>query len=84
MTVDSGRHEAVSGAMPPGTASERGSSRKRRYRFRGRSGGTYYWDGVLPVSPGDSRHEQVSCPVAWFWGRQPAADVDATVQWPWP
>jgi hypothetical protein len=38
---------------------------KRRYRFTGRAGGRYYWESVLPV---DSRHEQVSCPVAWFWG----------------
>jgi hypothetical protein len=42
--------------------------KRRRYKFTGRAGGRYYWQSVLPVSPGDSRYEQFSCPVAWFWG----------------
>jgi hypothetical protein len=42
---------------------------RTRYRFTGQAGGTYYWQSVLPVAPGDSRHEQVSCPADWFWGR---------------
>lgn len=46
---------------------------KIRYRFTGRHGGRYYWQTALPVSPGDSRYEQISCPVDWFW--QPPADV---------
>jgi hypothetical protein len=44
-------------------------SPKQRYRFTGRSGDTYYWQSVLPVSHRDSRHEQLSCSVEWFWGR---------------
>ncbi|MFT4471418.1 hypothetical protein ACMX2H_16060 [Arthrobacter sulfonylureivorans] len=40
-----------------------------KYRFSHRSddGRTYYWVSVLPVTPNDSRHEQVSCRVDWFW-----------------
>lgn len=41
-----------------------------RYRFLYRAGGRYYWESVLPVSAGDSRHERVSCPVEWFWGKK--------------
>lgn len=41
---------------------------KQRYRFTGRAGNLYYWESVLPVSPGDSRHEQICCLVSWFWG----------------
>jgi hypothetical protein len=40
---------------------------RTRYRFSRQAGGRYYWHSVLPISPGDSRHEQVSCPVRWFW-----------------
>jgi hypothetical protein len=41
--------------------------KRRRYRFTGQAGGWYYWQSVLPVSPGDSRYEQFRCPVDWFW-----------------
>lgn len=27
----------------------------------------YYWYSVLPIGPNESRHEQISCSVAWFW-----------------
>lgn len=36
---------------------------KPRYRFVGSGGGRYYWEGPRI----DSRVEQVSCPVEWFW-----------------
>ena len=42
-----------------------------RYRFLHQAGGRYYWESVRPVSPGDSRHEQVSCDVGLFWGQRP-------------
>ena len=45
-------------------------SNRVRYLFQYRSGGRYYWMTARPVSPGESRYEQVSCPVAWFWGRR--------------
>lgn len=40
-----------------------------RYRFSHRSddGRTYYWESVFPIGPTESRHELISCPVAWFW-----------------
>jgi hypothetical protein len=45
------------------------SSRRTRYRFAGQAGGIYYWQSVLPIGPGDSRYEQISCRADWFWGR---------------
>ncbi len=36
-----------------------------RYRFTGRWGDRYYWERRIP---GDSRVEQISCSVEWFWG----------------
>jgi hypothetical protein len=43
---------------------------RQRYRFLGRiigrEGDRYIWESVLPI-PGDSRHEQIMCPVEWFW-----------------
>lgn len=44
------------------------SQAKVRYKFLYRWNGRYYWQSVLPV-PGDSRYDQVSCDVDWFWGR---------------
>lgn len=38
-----------------------------RFRFRGRVGDTYLWERAVP---GDSRTEQVTCSVAWFWSRR--------------
>jgi hypothetical protein len=29
----------------------------------------YTWESILPLV-GDSRHEQITCPVDWFWGRK--------------
>jgi hypothetical protein len=40
-------------------------SRKPRYRFLQRAGDRYYWQSN-PI-PGDSRVEQISCRVEWFW-----------------
>jgi len=41
---------------------------KQRYRFTHRSsdGKTYYWEAVSRP-PGESRVEQIRCPVDWFW-----------------
>ena len=39
--------------------------RKARYRFSHRAGGWYYWESGRIV--GDSRVEQIRCPVQWFW-----------------
>lgn len=42
-----------------------------RYRFSHRgSDGRYYWYSVQTIGPRESRYEQISCPVAWFWGRE--------------
>jgi hypothetical protein len=41
--------------------------RRTRFRFSHRAGGFYYWISELPL-PGDSRYEQIVCPVDWFWG----------------
>jgi hypothetical protein len=48
---------------------------KRRYRFLGRWNGRYWWESVLPVAAGDSRHEQISCDIQWFWGTNTAKEV---------
>lgn len=40
------------------------------YKYEGRRGARYYWVSVLPVSPGDSRYDHVSCDVNVFWGRK--------------
>lgn len=42
-------------------------SRRRKYRFTGREGDNYYWEGP---ETGDGRVEIVSCSVAWFWGQR--------------
>lgn len=42
-----------------------------RYRFLGQNGGRYYWESALPLAPGESRHELVSCDVGVFWGDAP-------------
>jgi len=44
---------------------------KTRYRFTHQAGGAYYWESVLPVALGDSRHERISCRADWFWGKGP-------------
>lgn len=45
---------------------------RTRYRFVDRvvidGIDMYLWESVLPVGPRESRHEQVRCPVGWFWG----------------
>lgn len=47
--------------------------RRTRFRFSHRAGGFYYWISELPL-PRDSRHEQIVCPVDWFWaGPTPAS-----------
>lgn len=45
---------------------------KARYKFlyRADDGSRYYWQSIHPVSPGESRHEVVSCDAAWFWGQR--------------
>ena len=43
---------------------------KTRYKFLYRSGTRYYWQSVLPVTPGESRHETVWCEADWFWGKR--------------
>lgn len=40
---------------------------KQRYRFKGRYNGKYYWENVVPT---DSRTEELSCGVMWFWGKK--------------
>jgi len=43
-------------------------AKKTRLRFVGRGDDNrYYWESVLPINPSDSRHEQFSCDVDWFW-----------------
>jgi hypothetical protein len=39
---------------------------KTRYKFSHRGGDKYYWISILPIAR-DSRHEQISCSVEWFW-----------------
>ena len=39
---------------------------KTRYKFSHQANGHYYWYSVQPM-PRDSRHEQIVCPVEWFW-----------------
>ncbi len=41
---------------------------RTKYRFLYRTGGWYHWESVRPIE-GDSRHEHITCPVAWFWGK---------------
>ncbi len=42
---------------------------KTQYRFSHRSddGLFYVWQSTHPISPGDSRHEVITTPVAPFW-----------------
>lgn len=40
---------------------------RRPFKFEGRENGRYYWSRPMP---GDSRVEQVSCDVEWFWGKR--------------
>lgn len=39
-----------------------------RFKFVGTDGGGRFlvWESVAPL-PGDSRHQQIRCPRAWFW-----------------
>lgn len=46
--------------------------RRTRYTFSHRSGDKYYWYATRDT---DSRTEQISCPVAWFWGVPLLAEV---------
>lgn len=39
---------------------------RRKYKFSHRAGRTYFWESVEKV---DSRVEQITCNVSWFWGR---------------
>lgn len=39
---------------------------KRKFKFLYRSADRYYWECTTNV---DSRTEQVSCSVAWYWGQ---------------
>lgn len=39
---------------------------KTKFRFSHSASGCYYWISVLPL-PGDSRYEQIVCPIDWFW-----------------
>lgn len=43
-------------------------ARKMRFRFSHRSPDGRYWWYSTTTLPGDSRVEQVSCNVNWFWG----------------
>lgn len=43
---------------------------RTRYRFLYQADGRYYWESTLPLSPGESRHESVSCDAGWFWGER--------------
>jgi hypothetical protein len=47
---------------------------RTRYRFLGRRGDLYVWLSVRPLS-GDSRHEEISCPVSWFWDAETARSI---------
>jgi hypothetical protein len=42
---------------------------KTQYRFLHRSedGLFYFWESKKPVSPNESRHEVIVCPVGVFW-----------------
>ena len=42
----------------------------QKYRFIARVGETYVWQSVRRMR-GDSRVEEIRCPVDWFWGRWP-------------
>jgi hypothetical protein len=43
--------------------------RRVRYRFIGRSGNRYIWQSVQRI-PGDSRVEEITCNVDWFWSHR--------------
>lgn len=46
--------------------------RRTRYKFLWRGGDNYYWQATRLT---DSRVEQISCNVVWFWtGRLPKPD----------
>lgn len=43
---------------------------RKQYKFLYRWEGRYYWESTTRVGVTDSRHEQFSCDVDWFWGRK--------------
>jgi hypothetical protein len=45
---------------------------KPRYRFSHRGGDRYYWYRTTPT---DSRTEQISYGVDWFWNADPKCDI---------
>lgn len=44
--------------------------KRTRYKFMGRIGSRYVWHSILRL-PGDSRIEEFSCGVDWFWRETP-------------
>lgn len=41
-------------------------TRRMKYRFAGRVGNRYIWESVYHL-PQDSRIEEITCDVDWFW-----------------
>lgn len=40
---------------------------RTRFKFLGRFGSRYVWQSITRL-PNDSRVEEISCDVDWFWG----------------